>query len=337
MKPSIVLFALTAATLSAQPEDYVNFVRQTQEDTGVEWDVTVAPSGEMLSLEGVGEAGSLFQLWSIHSFRVSEYLLDEEFVSSYTPEVTISITSRDPYEVIPRTRVDQPFTVTIRVEGLLSGPDLPSAAQRVLLTHEGFVYPEGVHGFPEGVERMGSAVDQSYVSENGEAKRSHSITSLMGPDLTQIEGEEEFVVWAVSEDGLGEEILDSAVLQVWPLAGASIFGIEPGVTYEQVPPIHVVLTDLYPDSETYVRITKGAPGSGGTAVPIEASYVLIDDVVPQDREILLDGVDSFFPRTGEYTIEVVHKTPFGLEILERLFPIVIDRTVAVHGAIYARD
>ena len=70
MKTIRTLFSVSAITLSmavAEPTDYVNFVRQIQSDSGVEWDVSVAPSGEMLSPEGVSPSGSLYRLWSVHS------------------------------------------------------------------------------------------------------------------------------------------------------------------------------------------------------------------------------------------------------------------------------
>lgn len=150
MKATAALFGLfTLATFGA-PEDYINFVRQTQEDSGVEWDVSVASHSDMMSPEGVGEAGSIFELWSVHSSTASEYFLDEEFVSSFTPEVSIEIHTLDPYDVIPRARVDQPFSVSINVGGLLDGPGVPEAAKKVFFTHDAFAYPEGLHGFPGG-------------------------------------------------------------------------------------------------------------------------------------------------------------------------------------------
>ena len=47
--------------------EYVNFIRQVQQDSGVEWDMSVDQNGEEISPEGVSVDGSFFQLWSIHS------------------------------------------------------------------------------------------------------------------------------------------------------------------------------------------------------------------------------------------------------------------------------
>src|SRR6056297_2513549 len=83
--------ALGSMVAAAPADDYVNWIRQIQADSGVEWDVTVAPSGQSLSQEGVGPEGSFFQLWSIHNDTVTEYLLDEQYVSSYLPTAEITI------------------------------------------------------------------------------------------------------------------------------------------------------------------------------------------------------------------------------------------------------
>ena len=161
MKTSLFISLLGAAAAWGNPADYVNFVRQIQEDSGVEWDVAVAPSGTMLSPEGVGPQGSLYQLWSIHNTTASEYHLDEEFVSAYTPNASIKIQTADPYEHIARTRVDQPFSVRIQVTGLLpqggvGGP--PLSASQVLLYHRVGEYPEGQHSFEtESADGSGSA------------------------------------------------------------------------------------------------------------------------------------------------------------------------------------
>lgn len=95
--------------------DYANFIRQIQQDSGVEWDLAVGPDGEQISPEGVSVDGSFFQLWSIHSNSADEFLLDEQFVTSYTPNGAVTIQTGDPYQPIPRTRVDQPFSVTFAV------------------------------------------------------------------------------------------------------------------------------------------------------------------------------------------------------------------------------
>lgn len=337
MKITLTLLLVTAIPALAVPEDYVNFVRQVQEDSGVEWDVSVAPRGEMLSPEGVGSLGSLYELWSVHSGTGHDYLLDEEFVSAFTPEAVIMIETLDPYDVVPRTRVDQPFTVTFDVGGLLVGADLPLQARQVLITHEAFAYPDGHHGFPGNQSREGEMVEGFHLDENGLTSVRYPMTSIAGEDLTKVEGEEEFTAYAVSETGAGIEVLDSALVQVWPMAGAEIRGIVSGQSYEDLPPVQVGLRDLYPDSETFLRIHKGAPGVGTDMIEVSDSYVLIDDVVPQDRLVTLNKLGRLLPDEGAYTFEIIHTTPFGTELLDQVYPVVIDRTLEVRGTLYANE
>ncbi|NIP95089.1 MAG: hypothetical protein GWO24_17230, partial [Akkermansiaceae bacterium] len=65
--PVLLLGLFAADPISAGPEDYVNFMRQTEYDTLVQWDVPVEIAGTMLSPMEMGSVGSLYEVWSIHS------------------------------------------------------------------------------------------------------------------------------------------------------------------------------------------------------------------------------------------------------------------------------
>lgn len=338
MKSTFCFIALLTVVATASPSDYVNFVRQVQSDSGVEWDVSVAPTGTMLSPEGVGLDGSLFQLWSIHSLTANEYHLDEEFVSAYTPNAAIEIQTGDPYTVVPRTRVDQPYTVRVSISGLKTGNGAPVAAGQVLLNHAAGNYPAGQHSF-NGTGEHHTDLALAAIDKNGPIVLSYPFTSLTGPDLTKVEGEE---VWSVRtlDGGLDGtpyvegEILESATLQVWPLADAAFSGIDPGETYENVPTVTVTLNDLYPDSTTFVRVYAGLPTTNPEeSVEVQSSYVIIDDSIPQNRILTMDDLDKYFPKAGAYTMEVLHTTPFGTEILDRLHPVTIERTIQFRGSV----
>jgi hypothetical protein len=333
---SLSTLALSAAV--AAPEDYVNSVRQIQSDSGVEWDVTVAPQGQMLSPEGVGPKGSLYRLWSIHSLTGSEFLLDEEFVSSYSPVATIEILTVDPYETIPRTRADQPFVVKIEISGLLS-PDLsgsiPVAATTVHLLHEGFLYPEGEHSLAPVQNPVGVELISGYINRNGNTTLSFPWTNLSGPDLTKLEGEEVFTVSSLEDYEVTESVLQSARVQIWPLAESSIAGLDPTIVYTDVPEVTVSLRDLYPDSSTHVRVYLGPPSASPSQVEnLPTSYVVIDDVIPQDRTVVLDDLNDVMEETGNYTLEVLHTTPFGAEILDRFYPIQVSHGIKVRGTLF---
>jgi hypothetical protein len=365
MKNSLLVLILTYAVAAADPSDYVNFVRQIQEDSGVEWDVSVAPSGSMLSPEGVGPSGSLFQLWSVHSISANEYHLDEEFVSAYTPSATITIQTGDPYQVIPRTRVDQPFSVRIGISGLVFGNGQPGgpppSAGQVLLTHAGANYPEGQHSFngngnpnPGPGNNNGNGnpnpgggphteIGSAMINSNGQVVLNYPFTNLTGEDLTKVEGEE---VWSVHalDGGTGGlpfvqgDVLESATLQIWPIADGEISGVDTTGSYQTLPTLTVSLNDLYPDSTTYLRTYFGPPSTTPSETEsFQSSYVIIQDSIPQNRTLSLDGLDDYFQKAGAYTIEIVHETPFGTEVLSQFYPLNIKRSIAVRGSINTSD
>ena len=72
-------------------------------------------------------------------------------------------------------------------------------------------------------------------------------------------------------------------------------------------------------------------------IDVSDSYVLIEDVVPQDRVVTLNKLDRLLPDEGTYTFEVIHTTPFGTELLDQVYPVVIDRRLHVRGTLYAKD
>lgn len=335
---SILLLALTPSILASPADDYVNFIRQTQADSGVEWDVSVASSGASLSPEGVGDPGSFFQLWSIYSPTAKTYLLDEQYVSSYLPTAKIEIQTGDPYSSVPRTRVDQPFSVTITVAGLHEGSDLtdiPDAALNVAFTHTGVNYPDGAHTLPASGAPAPVILREGYITANGDTVVRFDVTNLSGADLTQVEGEESFTVSSLADYGVAQSVMDSKRVQVWPVATGELSGLDPTKRYMDIPPITVVLDDLYPASETYVRAYKGPP-SGSPREPflVQGSYVLVADSIPQSRNLVINDVNDFFKKEGPYTLEIIHETPFGFDILAQFYPLRVDRTIEMKGSIY---
>jgi hypothetical protein len=335
--------ALIGVAVAAPSDDYVNWIRQTQADSAVEWDVTVAPSGESLSEEGVGPEGSFFQLWSIHNVTATEYMLDEQYVSSYLPTASITILTGDPYTSVKRTRVDQPYSVTITVAGLDDGSsglppeDIPEAAKKVAFEHVVSNYDQGTHAPPQNPDAPTVIVD-SYVDENGDTEFFYSVSNLTGADLTQAEGEEFFTVTALEDFGTVASTLDSRRLQIWPIATGVMSGVDSSVRYTVMPTITVGLVDLYPKSETYVRAYHGPPASDPVnPFLIPASYVKIADSIPRNRELALSNLDELFVREGPYTLEIIHETPFGYDILDQLYPLRVDRTIEIRSNFYSGE
>jgi hypothetical protein len=323
-------------------DQYVNFIMQIHRDEeGVaegEWQVWVDPDGEALSPQGVSEQGAFFQLWSIHNTSASEFLLDEQFVTSYTPNSSITITTGDPYQPVRRTRVDQPFSVSFNVEGLLEpGPEIPLAAQQVAISHQVYNYPAGAHSLAGVANPAGTVVQQGYLSDNGTSNLGFSVTNLQVAELTSAEGEEVFTVSALADYSVAATVLDSKRLQIWPIATGSLSGFDPATEYDEVPTINVALADLYPASATYLRVYYGPPATNPVdAKVVTASYVLINDSIPQDRSLLLHDLDDYLSKHGLYTMEILHETPFGTDLLYTS-PIHVDREVAVTGTFFTQD
>jgi hypothetical protein len=317
---------------------YVNFIRQIQQDSGVEWDISVDGYGEVISPEGVSEDGSFFQLWSIHTDSASEFLLDEQFVTSYTPNAAITIQTGDPYQPVTRTRADQPFMVTFNVDGLLSlKPGIPLAAQQVAISHEVFTYPGGAYSLEEIEDPNGTTVLQGYLNQNGSSMLGYSVTNMIAPDLTSASGEEIFTISALAGYSVSATVLDSKRIQIWPIAEGSLSGHDPAGYYEDVPNLTVTLTDLYPASRTYLRVYSGASTSNPKDPKIvSASYVLINDSIPQDRTFSLEDLNGYFTKEGLHTIEILHQTPFGTDLLFSSM-INVDRTVQVTGTVFSKE
>ncbi len=276
MKPLILLSLLAPATVLADSSaDYVNFIRQVQQDSGVEWEVTVLPDGEQVSPTGVSVDGSFFELWSIHDTSAAEYLLDEQFVTSYTPNAFVEIVTNDPYAPVRRTRCDQPFQVRVTVSGLLDPSDpayatAPDASKMVDYSHSVFAYPEGSHSLEQVENPTGLLLNEGTMDGNHTATVTFNVTNLTGSDLTRVQGEEVFTISAQADFGVSATILDSERVQIWPVATGQLSGYDSGEYYEDVPPITVTLTDLYPESTTYVRMYPQGDSSNAKNLAAES-------------------------------------------------------------------
>ena len=140
---SILPLLLSGAMTAGGQSAYVNFIRQHQQGTSVVWDMPVAHKGESPSALTMDRGGALFQLWTIEQSAAKDHLLDQKLVGAYLPAADVKISTLDPYSRVPRSRVDQPFTVEIHLNGLLSGLDLPLPATSVLLERHIASYPVG--------------------------------------------------------------------------------------------------------------------------------------------------------------------------------------------------
>jgi len=332
----ISLSALAASAASAQT--YTNFIRQVQVSTGVQWDATVAYQGTQASSLEIPIGGSRFELWTLLSSPLTSYLLDTKFVGSYVPSATVAIRTEDPYALVPRTRADRPFSIDITTSGLFSGTGSTDASKNVTLLRH--VQSYGPGGTGVNMDRtQATLLTQSTISTNGTQTLTYQVTSIPGDDRTAVRGEERFSVFSLADSVslAPASQLASQYVQIWPVARGSIEGITAGQKIRfSTPFLTLTANDLYPDSRVYAQVYKGASrlGVSGTIVP--GSAAIVNDSVPQDRVIILRDYDALFTEDGQWTIELLTSTPFGIDRLAST-TFVVDRTIRVNGTISTQN
>ncbi len=330
MKLLSLLLTLSAVSASAQTSTYVNFVRQTQQGTGVVWDMPVAAAGAASSALALESQGALFQLWTINSSTAKDYLLDQKLVGAYLPKADIKIITLDPYTAVPRTRIDQPFSVEIQVADLLSGTGLPDAATKVLLEQHIQAYPAGQTTLDPVVVASNTPLSSAYLSQNGKTVLKFAASSLKATDLTKATGEEHFIVKALADGTIAQSQIASARVQVWPVASGSIIGLTAGQEYRyQIPTVQLNLNDLYPRSDTYFMLYAGTQVNGVEGTVIKSFPVDRDQTVTQILSVT--ELSSAFKSDGTYTVALISETVYGRELLCPPVTFTVKRALAVNA------
>ena len=332
--PILIGIALAACPLlQAQSVNYANFIRQRQMPTGVIWDMPVNTAGENLSPLAINPGGAQFELWTVNNVTAKDYLLESRYVGAYVPVANVTITSEDPYTVIPRTRADRPFTVTVMTDGLITGdPNAPEAATMVnFLRH---VQTYGASGTGSGIDRtQATLLMNDVITTNGNHTYNFAINSVPGANRAKIRGEERFSVFSLEDYQAPEMQLSSQFIQIWPVADAAIAGMTPGqVVRFKLPALTLTFNDLYPDSTTYAQVYKGTPQLGKTGTIVPGSSIVINDTVPQNRTLSLVNYDAAFTDDGVWTMEVLTKTPFGVDRLTYV-SFSLDRTIQMNASV----
>lgn len=310
---------------------WANFIRQVQTVSNAEWQVPVAQEGQQLSPLAIDPGGARFELWTVKNADLTDYLLDQKYVGTYVPQGTITIYSEDPYVTRIRTRADRPFAVNIRLAGLLTDPSAPPAARMVKLLHHVQSYGTGIG---VGIDPDEAAlVGQAYMNQNGDTLLNYTQTFIPGADRAKVRGEERFTVNSLPDYQAPELQISSETIQIWPVADGSISGIEDGDQLRfGTPPITLTLNDLYPDSRTYAQVYPGPPVLGTVGSVAEGSVIIVNGAAPLDRTITVADWDSVIDESGQWTIELVTQTPFGIDRLDYL-TININRDIEVNGSV----
>jgi hypothetical protein len=346
----ILLASLLASITWAQAQTnggYTNFIRQKQLPSGVEWDMTnIAANGESQSALAINPGGAQFELWSVNTITAEQYMLDSRYVGSYVPIGGVVIRSEDPYDIVPRTRADRPFYVDVTVAGLLSGALDPEASKKVnFLRH---VQSYGAAGTGMNLDRtQATLLSQNYIESNTPTNTPSTLTfainAVPGADRAKVRGEERFSIFSLPDERTNSETgqtysapasqLGSQFIQIWPVADGALAGITDNQLIRfKVPALTITLNDLYPDSHTYAQVYKGAPQLGTTGKIVPGSSIVINDTVPQSRILSVTDYDDSFDEDGKWTMEIVTKTPFGLDRLAYV-SFTLDRILQMNGSV----
>ncbi len=331
----VAILAIPQVSADVTPV-YTNYIRQFQSPSGVVWDATdtVLPSGVQSSHLAINPGGARFDLWTIKNTPYTEYLLDTKYVSTYTPIAEISISSEDPYTVIPRTRADRPFSVLVKITGLSVDPAYPAASKSVTLCR--YVQSYGLGGTGVGVDRTQATLkSQASIATMAPQTLNYALTSVPGANLAKLSGEERFAVSTLLDVSTTPSTpptqLASQIIQIWPIADGSIAGLTQGqVIRFAMPQLTVTLNDLYPHSTTYAQVYQGSPvlGTVGTVVP--GSSLVISEAIPENRTLTVSNYDAVLPSDGVWTMELLTVTPFGTDRLAYL-SFTLNRTIEMNG------
>lgn len=347
-----ILFILGALVANLSGQDAEAWVRQTDVTTGQVYDTPITgDGGAYVSPLPVGEGGALYELFARGTAWDSNiYLLDTKFIGMYSPDVTVSITSEDDYirgdaassTYVKRTRADRPFTVDIKVSGLVDESENTNE-RCVYLAVSGKNYDADTYS---SLNQPVYPLEDSNL-ENGEYNFSPLYHQLTSPTLSSGNGEQTFTIVRYASYQVPDTILMQPKIEIWPVASAGVSNIEGGQVFiDRIPSLVVSLKDLYPDSRTYLQIYKGTEnlGTAGTVVtgterrfgkyynPEQAGE---STNVPQSFSISVDDLSNYTPDDGVYTLEVITHTPFFNRASERLYYVTfeVDRVISSRGQI----
>lgn len=333
MHPFTKSAAVAIALIMPSPASdvYTNLIRQEQQGGTVVWQMPVAPVGTAPAALLVPEGGSLFQLWTINQTTNQDFLLDQKLVGAYLPKGGVTIRTQDSYKGIPRIRVDQPFSVDFQVSNLIFGANMPLAASRVLVEHHLAPNLSGTAVITAAQAIAASPFSSGYIEKNGVTTLNFAASSIRAPDPRKARGEEHFVMHALADGTYSQTQLATAFLQVWPIATGSISGIIEDSELRGVPPaLTMRVDDLYPRSDTYLQIYSTGTELGAEGKKIPGSVVILDQEFPASRLISVSDYGPLFDSDGPYRIELLTKTPFGIERLSSV-SFTVNRTLRINA------
>ena len=347
--PSIIAasLGLLSSPLLAQTtgSTFTNIVRQVQIDASkpssqwVQYDLqNVAATGDRLSHLAIDPGGARFELWTVKGTTPPvNYLLDTRYVSTYSPIAKVAIRSLDPYATIPRTRADHPFYVDITVNFLSADPAAPAGAKSVnLLQH---MQSYGTAGNGIGIDRtQATLLGTQSMTQNGTTTLTFTTNSIPGADRAKVRGEQRYSVFSVADYQAPSSQLASQFVQIWPVPNGSITGITNNQLVRfQMPTVTFAVTDVYPGSSVIAQAYKGPAilNTVGTRI-LGGCREYTSETVPVNHLESESAFKNIFDTDGQWTIELLTESPFGLERLAYV-TFMLDRTIQMNGSVNTID
>lgn len=367
MKPGLSLPIGLLAALLPSVASATDFIRQIQTINGqpVVYDVPITGDQGSILSKPVTADTSIFQLYSqvdvpesgglglfvgLTLLDISAQLslslfgqdssthfvkIDETTVGTYVPDVKVEALSEDPH-VPARTRADRPYGMRIVISGMQpASSEAPEYAKKLQVRRSYRTYDPVLH-VPTAVSLAGEYSDSFVFRQNGTFTDNAILQRLPADQPTKAVGEETFTAYTHPDAGTIQSQLASATVQVWPVATATVSGIDETRTYLAAPVTGALsLADLYPKSVTYVQVYHGAPELGKTGTVLPSSVLSYDTNESQNAILPLSDLALGVTTDGLYTLEVLTITPFNTGRPERLAykTFTIDRTIRVNANI----
>lgn len=254
----------------------------------------------------------------------------EKLVSEYAPDASrTSIDGNPDYTVVEYFYFDQNETFRAHLTGTeanITGP----ASDKLKLD-------------------LVRSKDPTYPYNFGDAGE---FSDLSPTNTFKEKGEEYYRIYAWLSDELGWGRIAEQKVQIWPIADGEINAIVGGVRYENfegmtfnaIPTLEMTVRDLYPTSQTKMRIYKGPYQSGivsgeqqliETIIAKDYEPVNFNTTVPQTatQQITPDQWDSADLEDGQYTVEISTKTPLKGDKSEIMTysTFNLKRTITING------
>ena len=279
----------------------------------------------MASAMPVPEGGSEFDLWAVltptpsilNNWSTEDVWthIGNKVVTGYLPQGTLKITTTDSYnqaEGIRRTRVDEPFTLTTTIAGLQpNDEDAPPAAKKVIFDHRVSLTPLTETVLLPDPTQTPELASQGDIITNGSEPEVY-LGRIPSDDIYTTSAIETFSVVALADGETASLVLSTAQIEIWPLTSATFNNINQAGVYSAMPDFTIDLTNVYPDSDTFLQLYSGPYVEGMTGTKLNGGLVHRDSKT-SNATLAFNMLESSLPNQGTYTIEVITVTPFGTD------------------------